>query len=87
MCLTNGESFLSFFVSSRVYERVQHEDGHGLVDLARNGSPTKGHQTQQTDREPAEIITHGHGQESSGDFQRVEEGVVRGDAGQYPPQS
>ena len=38
---------------------------------------------RQTDREPTEIITYGHGQESSDDVQRVEEGVARGAEGQH----
>ena len=65
----------------------QHEDGHGHVDLARNGSPTGGHHTRQTEVEAANEVRHGDGEESLDDVQRVEKGVEGGVAGQHPPQS
>ena len=38
----------------------QHEDGHGYVDLARNGHVFGSQQTQQADGEPAEKVGHHH---------------------------
>ena len=65
----------------------QHENGHDYVDLARNGSPTGGQHTRQTEVEAANEIRHGHGEESLDDVQRVEKGVEGGVTGQHPPQS
>ena len=65
----------------------QHENGHDYVDLARNGSPTGGQHTRQTEEEAANEVRHGDGEESLDDVQRVEKGVEGGVAGQHPPQS
>ena len=54
-------------VQQRVERRIerQHEDGHGHVDLARDGDALGGQQPQQADREPAEKVRHHHTQQAT----------------------
>ena len=56
-------------VEEGVERRVerQHEDGHGHVDLARDGDASRGQQTQQTDGEPAQQVGHDDGDQTTGD--------------------
>ena len=55
-------------VQQRVERGVerQHEDGHGHVDLARDGDALGGKQPQQANREPAQKVRHHHTQQATG---------------------
>ena len=57
-------------VQEGVERRVerQHEDGHGYVDLARDGSSGGGQQAQQADGEPAEEIGNNDHRQSARDL-------------------
>ena len=57
-------------VQEGVERRVerQHEDGHGHVDLARDGSSGGGQQAQRADGEPAEEIGNNDHRQSARDL-------------------